>query len=508
MKFSVLVVDDEYYICENICSKIKMMNMEEIGEIQTCYSGEEALEICKTYKPEIVITDIKMGGMDGIEMIRHMKKILFPVCFIVLSGYDDYKYVREAFQEGVTDYLLKPILTRQLHDMLRQQCDRLLNKSGYSRESRSSCVTAAEKIFDQLSKPVDKNTMGKLKQEIPKGMDGKKVSIIKIGFEESLSEQEVNKIINLIYDLEYEKEEYSCLCAARTRQKIELLLCQDEMDENVLLTYGNRLMGEIINNGWGKPAVGISSCSKIMDIYRLNYECENNLCYRMTEGYGKLFFKKEQKKTVDIPDNLRKSTTNLIENPKLMLHTNIWKRIEGEIRKLQVAELKKYYNFVLGLIYSAVSSSDKEKTDVEAETVSFYDMASIEQYVEFIKRKLLLYVEFQEKKENQGNIMDEVCEYIDQNFTEKLVLSEIADKFFISYSHLSKMFHETYGVSFQEYLISKRMEYAEQLLQCPTMNLQEISEAVGYNNVFNFSRTFKKYYGVSPTFYKKAGKGE
>ena len=163
---------------------------------------------------------------------------------------------------------------------------------------------------------------------------------------------------------------------------------------------------------------------------------------------------------------------------------------------------------MLGLIYSAVSSSNKGKTDVEAETVSFYDMASIEQYVEFIKRKLLLYVEFLEKKENQGNIMDEVCEYIDRNFTEKLVLSEIADKFFISYSHLSKMFHETYGVSFQEYLISKRMEYAEQLLQCPTMNLQEISEAVGYNNVFNFSRAFKKYYGISPTFYKKAGKGE
>ena len=98
MKFSVLVVDDEYHICENICSKIKMMNMKEIGEVKTCYSGEEALEICRDYKPEIVITDIKMEGMDGIEMIRQMKKILFPVCFIVLSGYDDYKYVREAFQ--------------------------------------------------------------------------------------------------------------------------------------------------------------------------------------------------------------------------------------------------------------------------------------------------------------------------------------------------------------------------------------------------------------------------
>lgn len=104
MKFSVLVVDDEYHICENICSKIKMMNMKEIGEVKTCYSGEEALEICRDYKPEIVITDIKMEGMDGIEMIRQMKKILFPVCFIVLSGYDDYK-IRSRSVSGRGDRL-------------------------------------------------------------------------------------------------------------------------------------------------------------------------------------------------------------------------------------------------------------------------------------------------------------------------------------------------------------------------------------------------------------------
>lgn len=508
MKFSVLVVDDEYHICENICSKVKMMNMKEIGEVKTCYSGEEALEICRDYKPEIVITDIKMEGMDGIEMIRQMKKILFPVCFIVLSGYDDYKYVREAFQEGVTDYLLKPILTKQLHDMLQQQCECLLNKTSYSGESRSLRVTTAEKIFEQLSRPLDKTTLDKLKKEIPSETDDWKICIVKIGFERSMSEQDINKIINLIYDLEYDKKEYQCLCSARTRQKIELLLSSDDMDYDVLLIYGKQLIEEIISKGLGMPAIGISSCGGISEIYRLNYECENNLCYRMTEGYGKLFSQKEQKKSMEIRERLRKSTSNLIENPKLMLHTNIWKRIEVEIRMLQISELKRYYNFVTGLIYSAISSSDKEKLEVDTDSISFYDITSIEHFVEVVKRKILVYVDFMERKESQGNIMDEICEYIDQNFTEKLVLSDIAEKFFISYSHLSKMFHETYGVSFQEYLISKRMVYSEQLLQCPTMNLQEISEAVGYNNVFNFSRAFKKYYGVSPTFYKKAGKNE
>lgn len=59
----------------------------------------------------------------------------------------------------------------------------------------------------------------------------------------------------------------------------------------------------------------------------------------------------------------------------------------------------------------------------------FYDITSIEHFVEVVKRKILVYVDFMERKESQGNIMDEICEYIDQNFTEKLVLSDIAEKF-------------------------------------------------------------------------------
>lgn len=506
MKFSVLVVDDEYYICKNICTKIQMMRMDEIEGIQTCCSGEEALEICKTYKPEIVITDIKMGGMDGIEMIRQMKKILFPVCFIVLSGYDDYKYVRDAFQEGVTDYLLKPILTEQLRDMLQQQCECLRNKSGYSRESRSSCVTAAEKLFGWLSRPADGNIMDRLKQVIPNESDAWNISIVKIGFKRALPEQDIHMIINLIYDLEFDKRKYWCLCAARTGQKIELLLGGEEIDHTVMEEYGNRLMKEITAMVTDPPAIAVSSHGEALEICRLNYECENSLSHRITDGYGKLYVNEGQKNMAEISDHLRRSTTSLIENPKLMLHTNIWKKIETDIRRLQAAEMKKYYNFLMGLIYSQMSFSNRENPEGESERLSFYDIASIEQFVDVIKRNLLLYVEFMERKEDQGHIMDEICEYIDQNFTEKLALSEIADKFFISYSHLSKMFHETYGVSFQEYLISKKMIYAEKLLQCPTMNLQEISEAVGYNSVFNFSRAFKKYYGASPTFYKKAGK--
>ena len=102
--YNILIVDDEYYICEGLHNKIRLLNFPEAGEIRTCLSGEDALEICRTYKPQIVFTDIKMNGMDGISLIHALSKKLHPVQFIVLSGYDDFDYVRGAFQNGAMDY--------------------------------------------------------------------------------------------------------------------------------------------------------------------------------------------------------------------------------------------------------------------------------------------------------------------------------------------------------------------------------------------------------------------
>ena len=121
MTINFLIIDDEYYICEGIRTMIMTFGIPELGEIRTCYSGEEALSICRTFKPQIVLTDIKMSGINGIELIKLLSKTLYPVRFLVLSGYDDYEYVRNAFQNGAVDYLLKPVISEQLTKLIEKQ---------------------------------------------------------------------------------------------------------------------------------------------------------------------------------------------------------------------------------------------------------------------------------------------------------------------------------------------------------------------------------------------------
>ena len=104
----VLIADDEEKICQLI---IKLINWEEMGLkiAATASNGIEALEQAKICKPEILITDIRMPGIDGMELIRKVKEKLPDTEIIIISGYSDFSYARKAIQEGVSDYILKPV---------------------------------------------------------------------------------------------------------------------------------------------------------------------------------------------------------------------------------------------------------------------------------------------------------------------------------------------------------------------------------------------------------------
>ena len=99
--------------------------------------------------------------------------------------------------------------------------------------------------------------------------------------------------------------------------------------------------------------------------------------------------------------------------------------------------------------------------------------------------------------------MDIVRNYIDLHYMEDLTLADLADHFFMSYSYLSKSFHKTFQMPFQEYL---RMEHAMELLKNPELTIQQIASRVGYENAFNFSRSFKAEYGISPSHFRNGKK--
>lgn len=123
--YNLLIVDDEPLICEGIRSKIIRMDRPDIGRIRIAHDGREAVGMIHDAAPHIILTDIKMPQMDGITLLRSVARTHPDIKFLILSGFGDYEYVREAFKYGVSDYLLKPVSYADLSDQLGHVIGRL-----------------------------------------------------------------------------------------------------------------------------------------------------------------------------------------------------------------------------------------------------------------------------------------------------------------------------------------------------------------------------------------------
>lgn len=493
MYYSVLIIDDEFYICDSLKTKLQNLNFPEIRDIRTCYSGEEALELCETFRPSIVITDIKMDGMDGIHLIHELKKKLHPVRFLVLSGYDNYEYVRNSFQEGAADYLLKPILSEDLRRIVAEQLQWLKNERNTVPDSRSSSILLAEQFFQKLRHPLTTENLDSLIKNFPFAFC--RLIILawkpKKTFSGSAFLDNIYKHYSSFSDL--------LVFACSVSQEKICILQNTESKENFSLSFWEDLMKSCQQGYFPDPAVGISTWNSPKNLPSLYYEAENQLARRLLEGYQKIYQGSAPPAAKELPARLRQLTLQILSKPELLSGGDLWTKLTDQLRSLSLSELKRYYNFFSGTYLSYVANYRESEVPIDFQ--SFYEFYSYEQLERYIARKISACVPYT-LNSSKTNI-ELIKEYIDEHFTEALSMSEVANRFFISYSHLSKLFHGKVGMSFQEYLISKRMTYASQLLHDPRLSIQEIAFAVGYDNVFNFSRAFKKYFGVAPNYYRE-----
>ena len=136
-----------------------------------------------------------------------------------------------------------------------------------------------------------------------------------------------------------------------------------------------------------------------------------------------------------------------------------------------------------------------------------YDLTCYEELEKFLYNRLTQYASLLPSHPQSMNLIYVVRDYVDSHFSENLSLSDLADRFFISYSYLSKAFSKTFDMPFQKYLQLVRMEHAMELLHRPELSIQQIASQVGYDNAFNFSRAFKNQYGISPTHFRNQTPG-
>ncbi len=497
--YSVLIADDEYFICEGIRTKIHRLKIPDIGEVRTCLSGEEALKICRSFRPQIVLTDIKMGSISGIDMIRELGKMLYPVQFLVVSGYDDFSYVKGAFQSGAIDYLLKPVLTDDLKRVLENACANLKQLPLRKEAHRGDLFHLSHHTLSLLYAQSQSETASPgLCADLDACGIGEKCCIALVAFEAPQPRAEMERRINELYDRF--GRDGKLLCNAISEQKLCLLA--DSSLEETLSGQLKELIRTASFCGSCMAAASLSRISMRKEIPLLRHEAEKQLCNRLTQGYGRLY------KAVDFPavkngmqPKIKHLMSQYIQTPSLIVSEAMRLDFYKELHAMALADLCNFYHYFNEILNLELVSNELAESPVRPR--SFFDFCNYEELETFLYSRLSEYAQQVSAQPKLTDVTYAVRKYIDDHFTENLTLSDLADRFFVSYSHLSKIFHKTFRMPFQEYVYMLRMEHAMKLLHQPELSIQDIAVQVGYENLFNFSRAFKTYYGMAPSYFRK-----
>lgn len=497
--YSILIVDDEYYICEGIRTKIENLQLPDIGEVRTCLSGEEALMVCQKYRPQIVLTDIKMGNINGIDMICELGKKLFPVQFMVISGYDDFSYVKGAFQNGAIDYLLKPVLTADLKRVLENACYKLTQLPLRREGHRGDLFRLSHHSLDLLyAQSQYEAALPELCADLDAFGIGEKCCVALVAFETPFPRSDMESRINEMYDRFGHEDRF--LCNAVSEQKL-CLLADSSLDKLLC-----EQLGELIHTpsfcGSNMAAASLSRIGIRTQTPLLLHEAEKQLCNRLTQGYGKLFTASDfpvAKKGMQ--PKIKHFMTQFIQTPSLVVSEMRRLEFYKELHSMPLADLYNFHHYFNEILNLELISNGLSESSMRSP--SFFDFSNYEEFEIFLYRRLYEYAQQVSSQPKIADVAFEVRKYIDDHFTENLTLTDLADRFFVSYSYLSKTFHKTYGMTFQKYVYMLRMEYAITLLHRSELSIENIATQVGYENLFNFSRAFKLYYGMAPSYFRK-----
>ena len=527
----VFLVEDEFVIREGIKNNIdwKAHGYEFCGEAG---DGELAYPMIQKLRPDIVITDIRMPFMDGLELSRLIRKELPDTEIIILSGYQEFEYAKEAIKLGVAQYLSKPINGEELVAELDELSTKIEEKrraqqirERYQQEMEENNLRERKKLFQELV--TGENTVAELleaaeglgidlsapwyniilfkTQSLRHAQDEYSGSMIRI--EQELRSLEDGKTV-IAFDrnlegkaflLKADSEEQLSLLQQEYREKIKDIM---EGYEHVRYFGGigrpvNRLRELPVSFEQASHAFAhryLVQDSRILDSGRLSQEAESADTFDIKEVNPKQIDRTRIQEFLKQGDS--EEVIYFVEEFFQDLST---KALQSNIFR-QYITMDAYFCVVDFMESFQTNTEELETPNQDEKTLQDSESA-----VHYIIRILQKALEVRDKavSSRYDDVVDQVMKYIDENYAdEELSLNLLASHVNFSPNHLSMIFSQQTGQSFIKYLTDYRMNKAKELLRCTGKRSSLISQEVGYKDPHYFSYLFKKTQGMTPTQYR------
>lgn len=516
---SIMIIDDEDLIRRGLEKIISKLN-EDYLVVGSFSNGFEASQELDRLAPDVVITDIKMPYMDGLQFIEELRRRLPDTRCLILSGYNDFDYARTALQYGVKDYLIKPVDKEELLANLSHIHEEL--KAAKQEKEKEQLLSKKAQISDLLLKEQQLRKLLGGDLEAPfAGEAG--------GFSMSTVLEQSYAVLTIRASSQGMKEQLlewgrtmaasGLECAVMEAQIVALLVpCQKE-EETGKLAHKTALclINELQFAAKGKFVIGISSSYKGSAAAAAAYNEALALSYAG-------IYKREPFAIVTVKEGANASVdpaffTGLMEGE----FTKALERLDVDgigaaVHDLfvEIERVKPPYadivQFMANLLYSAVQKVDgllDELVKLTPPGIGVYQsVADFFSFTELKERilhllELSLYRLASVRKEGGNRVIETVKQLIQQDYDKDLELTELSEKVFLNPSYLSTLFKQEMGQTITQYVLQLRMMKAKELLKKRLdLKVYEVGEQVGYPDSIYFNKVFKKMVGVTPKEYR------
>lgn len=541
----IFLAEDEVVVRETIK---RMIPWEELGFelVGEAADGEMALPLLIRQQPDLLITDIKMPFMDGLTLARLAKKEIPGLKVVILSGYDDFNYAKQAIGIGVEDYLLKPITKNALIERLSEI------RSRYEHEKTQK--EYYEK-FRREMQAYEKNSSRDFFEALVDGsMDMMEVykRAEKLGLD--IVAEAYNVLIftmNCDEDFSGQRDEYSSW-EAESLELLENFFAGHSsamLFRSNIFSYGVLLKGQretieentracvdeirkILSRQDGRRewflAVG-QSVERLSQIQKSYHTASRAFSQRYLYDENILYY--DEMETMEHPggqaeteDNayLQKVDVNAL-NPAILqkfLSNGLQEETENFVKDYFYAigqepmESLVFRNYViLNVRFSVISfikglgCDTNEMESADTEEVLAESGKNMESAIAYAKKMISQAIEIRDQNSGNKNrsILKTAVDFIDSHYMEEdISLNTVANVANVSSNHFSALFSQNMGQTFIEYLTTLRMNKAKELLRCTGMRSSEIAGEIGYKDAHYFSYLFKKTQGMTPSDYRKA----
>ncbi|MCI2255771.1 response regulator [Domibacillus sp. PGB-M46] len=487
-----VVFDDEYIVLQGLKMMIdwSRYGIELAG---TASDGLEALRLFKEVQPDIVLTDIRMPGLDGLEVIEKiMDEAPGTVC-IVFSGFNEVEYLKKAIKLGVIDYLEKPVTLSMVEEVLTKT----IKKINEQKRMEKLQVEWEGTKMDRLEKATldllltGSNAEEKWRQEFGPNVDRiKAVTILALSDECTFTPNQPD------YELVYIRNGHERLIAV-----FHYTENPEELIQQLISWPGN------ITIGSGR------TYSEITSAPRSYGDAQHALRYGLfMEESGWIRFEDIGENT-RLPRQLSQYEKNIIFNMRTGDEAGLLSELEQFIRELESQKLNPdvLESEVLKLIYLAQEVAKETGEDIHQLKEGGYfpqqDIRAIqtkEQLFHWLYAQMNLIMQWILRirtSEKQGAV-ERACSYMESRFDQDITLQEVAEYVGMNSTYFSLLFKEKVGKSYIKYLTHIRMERAKELLLAGG-KVAEVSERVGYRSYRHFSELFRKHTSVNPGQYKE-----